>query len=76
MGLLSMLLGSASRRRGYGYGGGSRRGYGGYGRGRSSGFMSSPLGRMALGSLAAYGARRFMASRRGGQMPPTGPSAY
>ena len=76
MGLLSALLGGNSRRRGYG-GFGSRRGYGSYGRGRSSGgFMSSPLGRMALGGLAAYGARRFMASRRAGQVPPSTPSAY
>ena len=73
MGLLSALLGGNSRRRGYG-GFGSRRGYSSYGRGRSSGFIGSPLGRMALGGLAAYGARRFMASRRQG--PPTTPSAY
>ena len=73
MGLLSALLGGNSRRRGYG-GFGSRRGYSSYGRGRSSGFIGSPLGRMALGGLAAYGARRFMASRR--QVPPSSPSAY
>jgi hypothetical protein len=75
MGLLGILLGSASRRRGYGSGFGSRRGYSAsYGRGRSSSFISSPLGRMALGSLAAYGARRFMASRQ--NRGPMGPSAY
>ena len=76
MGLLSSLLGGNSRRRGFGSAfGGSRRGYG-YGRGRaaSGGFLSSNLGRMALGGLAAYGARRFMNSRR--QQPPVGPSAY
>ncbi|MBF5041653.1 hypothetical protein FGE12_04580 [Aggregicoccus sp. 17bor-14] len=77
MGLLSSLLGGNSRRRGYGGGFGSRRGsYARLGRGRaqSSGFLSSPLGRMALGGLAAYGARRFMASRR--QQTPGGPSPY
>ena len=75
MGLLSALLGGNSRRRGYG-GFGSRRSGFGYGRGRSSSssFIGSPLGRMALGGLAAYGARRFMASRRQG--PPSTPSAY
>ena len=74
MGLLSSLLGGTSRRRGYSSGFGARRGAS-YGRGRSSGsFLSSGLGRMALGGLAAYGARRFMNSRR--QQPPVGPSAY
>jgi hypothetical protein len=78
MGLLSSLLGGTSRRRGYssGFGsafGGSRRGYG-RGRAASGGLLSSNLSRMALGGLAAYGARRFMNSRR--QQPPVGPSAY
>ena len=74
MGLLSSLLGGTSRRRGYSSGFVARRGSG-YGRARSSGgFLSSGLGRMALGGLAAYGARRFMNSRR--QQPPVGPSAY
>lgn len=76
MGLLSALLGGTSRRRGYGSFGRRRSsGWGSsYGRGRSSGsFLSSNLGRMALGGLAAYGARRFMNSRR---QAPISPSAY
>ena len=79
MGLLSSLLGGTSRRRGYSsgfgsaFGGSSRRGYG-RGRAASGGLLSSNLSRMALGGLAAYGARRFMNSRR--QQPPVGPSAY
>lgn len=69
MNFLSMLFGGMSRGRGYqrssgGYG----RGYGGYGRGRVSasqgGFLGSPMGRMAMGSLAAYAARRFFGRRR------------
>ncbi len=72
MGLLSMLFGGVSRGRGYGrrsYGGGMGmgRGFGGgYGRGRvqQSGFLGSPLGRMAMGGLATYAARRFMGRRR------------
>ena len=77
MGLLSSLLGN-SRRRGYG-GFGSRRGssFGSYGRGRSSGnFLSSNLGRLALGGLAAYGARQYMNARRQQQPPTAGPSGY
>lgn len=62
MAFLSGLLGGGRRRRGFG-------GYGAfraYGRApASSGFLGSPLARMALGGLAAYGARRFYASRRG-----------
>ena len=69
MNLLGMLFGGASRGRAYGrrsYGMG--RGYGSYGRGRmqstQGGFLSSPLGRMAMGGLATYAARRFMGRRR------------
>lgn len=70
MSLLSMLFGGASRGRAYGrrsYGGGFGRGLGSsYGRGRvqQSGFFSSPIGRMAMGGLATYAARRFMGRRR------------
>lgn len=62
MAFLSGLLGGGRRRRGYGGFGASRA----YGRApASSGFLASPLARMALGGLAAYGARRFYNSRRG-----------
>lgn len=68
MSLLSMLFGGASRGRAYGrrsYGGGMRRGHGGYGRGRAQGgFFRSTFGRMAMGGLATYAARRFMGRRR------------
>jgi hypothetical protein len=67
MNFLSSLFGGYSRSRSYG-----RRGmsYGhGYGHGRArqvgaGGFLGSPMGRMALGSLAAYAARRFFGRRR------------
>lgn len=76
MGLLSSLLGGGNtRRRSYGYGAG-RTSRAGYGRGRqSTNFFGSPLGRMALGGLAAYGARRFYMGRRGPQTPVP-PAAY
>ena len=63
MAFLSGLLGGGRRRRGYGGFGASRA----YGRApASSGFLGSPLARMGLGGLAAYGARRFYNSRRAG----------
>jgi hypothetical protein len=62
--LLGLLLGAQAARRGYGA---RRTGYG-YGRSRRAaapGFFNSPLGRMALGGLAAYGARRWYGRGRG-----------
>ena len=70
MSILSQLFGGMSRGTGYGQRGygGYGRSYGGYGRARTSttqgGFLGSPMGRMAMGSLAAYAARRFFGRRR------------
>lgn len=74
MKLLGSLFGGASRGRGYrgrsrsgGMSWGSK-GWGAGGRGRRqrgrAGFFNSPLGRMAMGGLATYAARRFLGRRR------------
>lgn len=67
MNFFSRLLGGYSR--GYGRSHGrARRSYGrGHGRSRQAyrgGFFGSPVGRMAMGGLATYVARRFFNSRR------------
>jgi hypothetical protein len=63
MNFFSRLLGGYSRGHGRSHGR-TRRSYG-RGRGRSrGGFFGSPVGRMAMGGLATYVARRFFNSRR------------
>ena len=69
MNVLGQLFGGMSRGRGYGRSrrGGFKRIRGGYGRGRAAqqgGFLGSPMGRVAMGGLAVYAARRIFGRRR------------